>query len=458
MATRRGPQPASDLLGGPLVAAGAAFLALAAAAATIPVLATRPSAIALLAVILATALALARRPLWIVPLYLGFVWAYFPGWLFGGLPSPVELGGLALTAFALWRAAMAPDTGRAVLVVALFLAMPLAISSLVSGTAGGLPGGRFEDLLFLAIAALCVLGVQDVSRALTAIAITGLILGVGALFSVYVTSTSLFPLELDPSGVEAPRAAGPFGESNFFALSLATTIPLQYLLVTRRGWWQLVGIAGIVAVLGGIVAAGSRGSLLAALAGLALSAALMKPSARPSWTVRAAALAALAATALLLPTLQSQITSSTERTVSGRATENRIAMAMFLDHPVTGVGPDQYPVLYRRYSREIGNDPRPSREPHNLYLEVLAEQGLAGALGWLGALLVVGSLVARSGAHRDPVGRALLLALATFGVGSVFLHDSLLRLLYVLIGLTIALSCALPAQRSPGQRAGRPAR
>jgi O-antigen ligase len=453
MASRPAPRPGSDRLGEPLVAAGAAFVGLALAFATIPVVAVRPSAGILLAVILATAYALVRAPGWAVPLYLGVVWAILPGSLFGGLPSPVELGGLALTGYAVWRAAAAPEVGRTVGLVMLFFGLPLWISALLSPAAPAIPTEELRDLLFVAIAGLCLVSVRDVERSLTAIAVCGLVLGLGALASILIGPSKLFPLAIDPFGVEAPRAAGPFGEPNFFALSLATTMPLQYLLVLRHGRWQVVGVLGIIAVLGGIVAAGSRGSLVAALAGLLLSVVWARPAAQSAWRSRGLALGALALAGVVLAmSLQAQIQSSSERTVSGRASENRIALAMFADRPVPGVGANQYAVRYREYSRRIGDDPRPQREAHNLYLEVLAEQGLIGALGWLGALVLVGGLLRRSGAWQHPLGRALTLALATYGVGSIFLHGSVLRLLYVLIGIAIALAFALLRESAPPRR------
>ena len=60
---------------------------------------------------------------------------------------------------------------------------------------------------------------------------------------------------------------------------------------------------------------------------------------------------------------------------------------MWADHPLVGVGPDNFEVHYQEYSEAIGTDPRPEqRGAHNLYLESLAETGLLGATAFFGVL------------------------------------------------------------------------
>jgi O-antigen ligase len=118
---------------------------------------------------------------------------------------------------------------------------------------------------------------------------------------------------------------------------------------------------------------------------------------------------------------------------------------MLADHPLLGVGPGNYPTFYRDYSRRIGNDARVQREPHSLPLEIAAEQGAAGLLGW--TLMIVGLVgyALRRGVARRPAGRTVLLALATYATGSLFLHGSALRLAYLLIGMLIAVAaCSGP--------------
>jgi putative inorganic carbon (hco3(-)) transporter len=149
---------------------------------------------------------------------------------------------------------------------------------------------------------------------------------------------------------------------------------------------------------------------------------------------------------LLLPVFASQLESSKQRSIGGRATENRIALAMFADHPIIGVGPGQYTNRYRDYSRKIGNDPRPVRASHSFVLEVAAEQGIVGLAGLVGVVLAMITAVRRRGAHRNLLGRALITSLLVYAIGSLFLHGSQLRLPYIVIGLILALDGSVRPQ------------
>jgi hypothetical protein len=153
------------------------------------------------------------------------------------------------------------------------------------------------------------------------------------------------------------------------------------------------------------------------------------------------------ATIPLLVVFSAQVTESTGRDVSGRATENVVALHMFLDHPITGVGPDQYPFYYRDYTRKFGDDPRYQREPHSLPLQIAAEQGIVGIVSWLGVLVLLVRFIFSTGVWWDPLGRAVVTAIGAYFVASLFLHGSQIRLLYVLIGLLLSVGANVAAQR-----------
>ena len=73
---------------------------------------------------------------------------------------------------------------------------------------------------------------------------------------------------------------------------------------------------------------------------------------------------------------------SPDTSLRGRASENLAAVHMWTDHPLLGVGPDNFEIHYQTYSAAIGIDPRPEeRGAHNLYLESLAETGVLGTAG-----------------------------------------------------------------------------
>ncbi len=426
------PRSAPILLG-----AGLLVLGVCLALTTLELIALEPKLLWVLAVGGPLALALLTWPSWIVPAFIGLTYTSIGSSFFGGLPSPIESGAVVLLGLAAWRARTARHVARDAAVVTTLLALALAGTALVgSGGLGGLVD-LLKPLLFLPLAALCLRGREDVERTVVVLVVLGVVLGAGAMWSVLVGPTALFPLAVDETGGEASRAAGPFGEPNFFALSLAIVVPLAMHLVAQGGLRRALGYASVLAVTGGVLAAGSRAALLTVV--VAVLAGLLAGQARRA---KGAVLVVLAALAVLVPVFAGQAGSSAERTVSGRATENLIAVAMFADHPLTGVGPGGYPVLYRDYARDIGNDPRALRHAHSLPLEIAAEQGLVGLGAWLVAGLLLWRLVVVRRVWQLPVGRALVLCLGAYGFNSLFLHGSQMRVLMMLVGALIALAWA----------------
>lgn len=442
-----GPRPTRVVLaGGALalppwaVAAGIALAAVGAVLVALSMAAQDSRVVPLLAIAALAGALLALRPWWIVPAFVALTWTAIDWATVGGIPSPVEAGGLVLFAVAILRAPARPAVTREVALVAALLTLPLLASWLLSQEGVGPPTTFLKHLAFLAIPALLLTSTRDVDRVVCALVATGIFLAAGAAWSVLVAPSTLFPLTqpVGPFDPEAQRAAGPFGEPNFFALTLAVLVPLSlYLLAGEGTGRRVLGGVAVPALFAGIFATGSRGGLIAAGSTLIVFA-LVSGRRGP----RLAALALTIAALGLLPLFSAQTSSSSERTVSGRVTENQVALAMFADHPVTGIGVGAYPEVYRDYSREIGDDPRSGRAPHSLPLEILAEQGIAGALGWIGAGIVVFSAAAAAGMWRRPLGRALILALSAYFIGSLFLHGSLLRLLFILVGLLLAYAFA----------------
>ncbi len=127
----------------------------------------------------------------------------------------------------------------------------------------------------------------------------------------------------------------------------------------------------------------------------------------------------------------------------GRAAENLAAAEMWGDHPLVGVGPDNFELNYLSYSAAIGIDPRPEqRGAHNLYLESLAETGLFGALAFFAiiALALRGAWRARSrlGGRDALLGEALLAALGVYLLTALTLNSAFARYQWIFIGLALA--------------------
>jgi O-antigen ligase len=157
-------------------------------------------------------------------------------------------------------------------------------------------------------------------------------------------------------------------------------------------------------------------------------------------------------TARLLTLTQLRV-ESTEQNLAdssfrGRFSENASAWMMFNDHPILGVGLNNFKVHYQSYARNLGLDPRrEERSPHSFYLEIASELGVMGLI-WLAALQWV-AFRSLYEARRDFIAaqkpQYADIALA-FGVGilsflftGIFLHVSHPRYLWLIYGIALAM-------------------
>ena len=127
----------------------------------------------------------------------------------------------------------------------------------------------------------------------------------------------------------------------------------------------------------------------------------------------------------------------------------RIALGQFRDHPLTGVGADNYLVGYlqQRRTHEV------ARYPESIELRVLSETGIVGALLFFG-FLAVALLPLWRQARRHIAPTAALACLA--GCGYLLLHSSVdwFWEFPALTGVALALLAVGGAEPLP-QRAGR---
>lgn len=160
---------------------------------------------------------------------------------------------------ALWRGMKRPALLANAMLVCAFIAIPLFATAMLSDDGFHFPTDGLKNLSFLLIVALGMQTSKDIDRLTIALCMVAIFLGLGAASSVLLGPSGIFPVEVDESGNQANRAAGPFGESNFFALSLAALLPLAIYNISRPRWRRWLGIGAAVTILAGILAAGSRG-------------------------------------------------------------------------------------------------------------------------------------------------------------------------------------------------------
>ncbi|MBA3912402.1 MAG: O-antigen ligase family protein [Acidobacteriales bacterium] len=142
---------------------------------------------------------------------------------------------------------------------------------------------------------------------------------------------------------------------------------------------------------------------------------------------------------------QAQSSSETENSLLTRLLLWSIAYKMFLSHPVLGVGPKNYVSLvphFATFEEMMGAE---ALDPHNVWIQLLAEQGLVGFIIYLvltWALLKLAGLRLRS--RMNEVGRSL--SLLYFGALIYWLCISLPyfmkaegHMYFMLIGLTAGM-------------------
>jgi O-antigen ligase len=217
----------------------------------------------------------------------------------------------------------------------------------------------------------------------------------------------------------------------FLAVLAPLSLALCYREPLRIG---IIAAASILLSLGAICISMSRTAALTLVLGLIATIVLVQPRQRLFRNlVGGFALlgAALLANVLLFP--ESQVLTKLARnwTLSGRTDLWSTAWAMFQDAPLLGKGPHTFGVFHH------------IPWPHNLYLEVLAEQGLLGLLT-LGSLLVWGFFGAWKTQRTGPADARLLGAGAFAGLigfcsaGAVelsLLREWVVIVLFMLLGI-----------------------
>ena len=254
------------------------------------------------------------------------------------------------------------------------------------------------------------------------------------------------------------------GNPNHLASLLAILLPLGV----------VVAVAGdrrtrlAVALGGGLLVAelavtASRGGWAAAAAGLAVLVVLFRGEVRgrvrsavlggmvAALTLALLATVALARTGVVKRSPGSLLKAGPGSTVDLRLEVWAAAWRVAADHPIVGVGPDVFPVVFPAYETErfrwrfgpfaVANG------AHNLFLNTLANLGAGGLAALLAVIGVAGWCVRRAWRRLPPGENRLLLggvtaALVAYLVqGSFNTQETSLSLCaWVLLGLAVALA------------------
>lgn len=251
------------------------------------------------------------------------------------------------------------------------------------------------------------------------------------------------------------RIAGPVGDPNFYGQILVILLPLALdrFWNERSRFLRLLAAWALVVCLLSIVFTFSRGAFVATV--LVLAFMLLHHPPRP--------VTVLLTIAIALPLLQFVPAEYTERvrtipdavlgfsgrmtgdiSLRGRTSEITVGWLMFADHPVQGVGLDNYPHYYQEYSRSLGLDQRRGeRHAHSLYLQIASEMGILGLTAF--ALILWYLMKGLRDGRRNflkagmtdyaSMVSALGIGIAGYLIAALFLHGAFPRYLWLLLGI-----------------------
>jgi putative inorganic carbon (hco3(-)) transporter len=266
------------------------------------------------------------------------------------------------------------------------------------------------------------------------------------------------PVHQITQGYSNARATGPLGDPNFYGQILMMAYPMAVYrgLTEKRRFLRILGLLCGILIAAAVIFTYSRGASLSLLVvttliilerrfnlyaiatAVALFLLLIVPTLPPRYLERV----------LTIDDLVSRDAEmQTDKSFKGRWSEGIAAAQMFLDHPVLGVGPGNYPAYYLHYSYRLGLDDRAeTRQAHNSFLELAAEKGILGILSYLLVLFVVFTGLRRAKQQLSMVERtdlipwvsALQLGLVSYLLTSIFLHGDYSRYLWLLIAFAAA--------------------
>ena len=369
---------------------------------------------------------------------------------------------LGLFAYGLLRRHAAAARLPAVALAALVL-LGLAIASALQALE---PGQALADITWLAVAVALMLATLQIcqTRRQVLVVAAGAVAGlaVAALHGLVQRATGQHSdISFVAAGEVVQRVSGAFGHPNQYAGLLAVLIPLALAMATARHLPARLRAGAAVAVLLALPAlafAYTRGAII----GLFVGGVLWLGFLRPKVAVGAVLVAAVVGGLFAPPALRDRFETESGGDVTLRADIWGSALDIYAEHPLLGAGVGNFAEAYRALpvtpvsssQRRLLHTGQVLVPPHaqNLYLNLLAEQGALGLLGFaLLALLALATAV-RGARARDPLTRTIALGLGG-GLLTLAVHNVLEvtvfgeRLEVTVLVLTAAVAVLLRLER-----------
>jgi O-antigen ligase len=300
--------------------------------------------------------------------------------------------------------------------------------------------------------------------------LAGLVLGpvMSVIIGIASDGLTLAPAEVETATSVEGRLVGGVGDPNFLALGIVPAIVLAVILAGARPAARSAVAAAIGVLVVGLLATQSRGGLVAA-AVTCVAAVIFMAGQRRKVLLGAATVVGIGIVYLTAnPAPIERVTEQDEKGGTGRTELWDVGASVSADHPIAGVGLNNFTVHSPRYTDQAGGlryvdliAERP-HAVHNTYLQTMVETGVVGLLFFLTA--VAAGLRATWSAARifdlrgerelAQLSRGVLLATVAVLTGALFLSlqsrpDLWLMLMLGVVLLAMARDVAVPV-RAPG--------
>ena len=257
------------------------------------------------------------------------------------------------------------------------------------------------------------------------------------------------------------RVSGPIGEKNRYAQIMLMLVPLGFFLAWGEQSMKLRLLAFILTglIFIGCALAYSRGAMVAFLLLIIIMTFLKYIKINQLFIM----LLGLALLLQVFPQINQRFSSlgtifsskeqggleNADGSIQGRATEMLVALLVFWDHPIIGVGHGMYRYEVKEYSELIGYKNIPGeREAHSLYLGVAAETGILGFITLMGIFFYTLYRLASARTYwleRNQKDIASLctgffLAIVSYMATGFFLHINYIRYLWLIMALAAIVS------------------
>lgn len=295
-----------------------------------------------------------------------------------------------------------------------------------------------EPLLFYLLARHYARG-EGAGRLLRAFVVAGLLVSLYAVYQYLFTTDTIVA-----EGV--PRARAFYGSPNNLGLYVARTLPVAVCLAVWGKKERLLYALAALPLAVALVLTFSAGAWLGAAAALVFAAAVGGKRRLALGVVLAGTALVLAGPLLGLERITSHF-SPDAPTWRFRFYVWQAGLQMALDHPLLGIGMDNFLGHYPDYMHpEAWQEPNLSH-PHNLVLDFWLSVGVVGLAGaaWLVARMLRGALMLWHGASRveaRAVGLALAACTVDFLVHGFFDNSYFLVDLAIIFWLSQALVSA----------------